>query len=488
MRDFLEQNEIVLAFAHGLMFFALGFAIWLQRRRTTRLRLTSSLIWLGAFAFIEAFAVWGYVFVPIQTQTVDPAMVDALMILRALVQTAAFLFLWQFGMRLLNLSGRAVRIGTVISIASWAAILLGGWILARPAGWDIAEWEHSVEAAARYWLLLPAALVSAAGLWRQRDELAASGVGWIRHSAAATAIALAAYAVFAGLIVEPAPWAPGGIANQQGWLDATGLPLAAVRGLIGLALLILVVRLLEIFEVEAHQQIQALERARLVAEERARFSRDLHDGTIQSIYGAGLQLEAAALDIREPVARRQLRGAIRSLNEVIDGIRDYIRGLAEPPAGAEGVTLGLRELTNRHIADTGRPVRFEAYGVTAAGPLPAEAGHHLGQILREALSNSARHAGACGSHVVLRFGEDELELEVCDDGCGINPVAAPTGGHGLRNMRERAHRLGGRLAIRSEQGRGTTVTVAVPLDSDLPDEPAGGVRSTAQEEPKVSRL
>ena len=66
VREFFIQNETIILFAQGLVFFSLGFAVWLQRRRATRLTLSSSLIWLAAFAFVEALAVWGYVFVPIQ--------------------------------------------------------------------------------------------------------------------------------------------------------------------------------------------------------------------------------------------------------------------------------------------------------------------------------------------------------------------------------------------------------------------------------------
>ncbi|MCU0309105.1 MAG: hypothetical protein MUE51_15340, partial [Thermoleophilia bacterium] len=72
MREFFQQNETVIVFAHGVVFFALGFAVWLQRRRATRLTLTASLIWLASFAFLESLAIWGYVFVPIQADYLDP--------------------------------------------------------------------------------------------------------------------------------------------------------------------------------------------------------------------------------------------------------------------------------------------------------------------------------------------------------------------------------------------------------------------------------
>ena len=67
------------------------------------------------------------------------------------------------------------------------------------------------------------------------------------------AAALLVYAVVGGLVVEPAPWAPAGLANESGWFDATGFPLAVLRGLVALVLLLAVIKLLDIFEVEAEQ-------------------------------------------------------------------------------------------------------------------------------------------------------------------------------------------------------------------------------------------
>ena len=82
MHRFFDQNETIILFAHGLVFFSLGFAVWIQRRRASRLVLTNALIWLAAFACIEAFAVWGQVFVPIQQEYLGDEIVDALIVLR----------------------------------------------------------------------------------------------------------------------------------------------------------------------------------------------------------------------------------------------------------------------------------------------------------------------------------------------------------------------------------------------------------------------
>jgi signal transduction histidine kinase len=467
--DFFVQNETIILFADGVVFFALGFAVWLQRRRATRLTLTSSLIWFASFGFVEALAIWGYVFVPIQQGYLGTDAIETLIVLRGLVQTVAFLFLVQFGLRLLDLRPAVRRAGTVSSIAVWALIVGGGAALAGSADWSVEQWEASIAAAARYGLLIPGAALAAGGLWRQRGELAAEGLSRIKPYASVAACALLAYALFAGLVVDPAPWAPGGPLNADGWFDATRLPIDVVRGAVGLVLCVSVVGLLDIFEVEYTQSLEALDRARLVAEERARFGRDLHDGTIQSIYAAGLHLEAVALGADDDDVRFELRQVVAGLNDVISGLRGYIHALRQPPPTPHGLAAALEELAREYTLVTELDVRFRAMGLEDAGPLPDDAGEHLAQILREALSNAARHAGPCRVEVTLRMASDELALLVADDGSGVLPELPSEGpGQGLRNMRERARRLGGRLTVATGDSGGLAVDVQIPLDSDIP--------------------
>ena len=449
--------------------------MWLQRRRATRLTLSSSLIWLAAFAFVEALAVWGHVFIPIQDAYLGAGVIEGLEVVRGFIQVAAFVFLVQFGLRLIDMPAVVRRSLTGLSIAAALAILGGCALAASSAGWGAAEWEEASTALARYALLLPGALLSAVGLWRQRAELGDAGMPGIKPYAAAAAGVLGVYALVGGLIVPAGPITPGGIGDADGWFNLTGLPLEVMRGLLGLVLCVLAVKLLEIFDVEAKQQLEALDRARAIAEERARFRRDLHDGTIQSIYAAGLHLEAIAIRSEDPTVRGEVREVVADLNEATDRLRDYIRALAEPPATPQGIATSLGELARRFADETGREVRFTARGMGSSGPLPEEAGQHLAQILREALTNTARHAGACRVVVSLIFSRDELDLVVSDDGRGVRApvsVEAPGRHEGLRNMRERARRLGGRLSVEEAPGGGTNVTVAVPLDSDEPeDEP-----------------
>lgn len=469
MAEFFVQNETIVLFANGVIFFALGFAVWLQRRRATRLTLTSSLIWFASFAFVEAMAVFGYVFVPIQRGYLSADAVDALLILRGLVQTVAFLFLVQFGLRLLDLRPAVRRAATSASIACWVFLVSGGAALASSRGWSVEQWEASLDAAGRYSLLIPGAVLSAWGLWRQRGELAAEGMRRIKPYASVAAYAILAYALVAGLVVDPAPWVPGGPLNADGWFDLTNLPIDVIRGAIGLVLCVSVLGLLDIFEVEYNESLEALDRARLVAEERARFGRDLHDGTIQSIYAAALHMEAVAFANDDPDLRYEMRQIVAALNDVIAGLRGYINALRQPAPTPHGLATALEEISGEYDRVSPLDVGFRAMGLEEAGPLPDDTGEHLSQILREALSNAARHAGPCRVDVTLRVSSDDLQLLVADDGSGVLPELPSEGpGQGLRNMRERARRLGGRLTVASGDSGGLVVDVQIPLDSDIP--------------------
>ena len=84
------------------------------------------------------------------------------------------------------------------------------------------------------------------------------------------------------------------------------------------------------------------------------------------------------------------------------------------------------------------------------------------QLAREALSNVSRHAQAATCRVSLYRAQDATVLEVDDDGRGFDPARATGAGQGLRNLRERAERLGGRTEIHSTPGEGTKVQVTIP--------------------------
>src|SRR2546430_6553352 len=153
-----------------------------------------------------------------------------MILLRALLQTAAFLFLMAFGLRLLVL-GSMERAGlTAAACLLWLGILGVGAIVALHAGWGVGQWERSVEAAARHLLLLPGALLAAWGLWRHREELSSAGMPGIKPYAGAAAAVLVAYAVAAGVVVGYTARAPGGALADTDRHAALGPLVSAGRG------------------------------------------------------------------------------------------------------------------------------------------------------------------------------------------------------------------------------------------------------------------
>ena len=111
----------------------------------------------------------------------------------------------------------------------------------------------------------------------------------------------------------------------------------------------------------------------------------------------------------------------------------------------------------------GKPPRLDIGGTFRK--LPAQVEAEVLRIAGESLSNAERHAEAAEVSIALFYKVDQLQLTVCDDGRGFSlPEAERREGHyGLRGMQERATAIGGRLNLASQPGKGTTITLVVPL-------------------------
>ena len=210
-----------------------------------------------------------------------------------------------------------------------------------------------------------------------------------------------------------------------------------------------------------HEQVQ-----RLVAyEERDRIARELHDGTIQSMYAVNLVLEDAQdlLTVDPEAASRRLEEAIEALNEVIVEIRGYIYNLRSQ-IESSGLIDAIAGLVAAHRRATGVDIQFSAEGHLSLDP---DATWQVLQLVREALSNTARHAAANRVAIRLSSHDGHLAIEIADDGRGFDPRTASRRGNGLRNMRERAAALGGALQVSSAPGEGTRLVATIPVDQGV---------------------
>jgi signal transduction histidine kinase len=188
--------------------------------------------------------------------------------------------------------------------------------------------------------------------------------------------------------------------------------------------------------------------------ERMRLAAEVHDGLAQDLALAMRELRG---DPADEASWARLRAAVASAHETV---RSRLTGMVAPaPLG--GLLPAFEELCQRFAH---RGLRVE---LRSAAPLPEVAPAVAAaaiRVLAEALANVERHA--CASHAVLeaKVSPDRLELVVEDDGCGFDEAAAAPAGHfGLLLMRERARSAGGGLHIRSAPGRGTRVTLDLPI-------------------------
>jgi two-component system, NarL family, sensor histidine kinase DevS len=195
-----------------------------------------------------------------------------------------------------------------------------------------------------------------------------------------------------------------------------------------------------------------------VFEDRERIARDLHDQVIQRLYAAGMSLQGVSVRLGDSDNGRRVSGVVDALDETIMQIRSAIFSLHSRP-GADDTALRAQVVG---VVDQATGALGFAPALRMSGlldDLPDKFGDHLLSVLREALSNTARHANASKVDVTIEAGR-ELILVVRDNGIGM----AGTGRRsGLANMAGRAEMLGGTLSVTPAEGGGTMLDWRVPL-------------------------
>jgi signal transduction histidine kinase len=208
------------------------------------------------------------------------------------------------------------------------------------------------------------------------------------------------------------------------------------------------------------------QQAAVIAAERGRIARELHDVIAHTVSVMGIQAAAAAqvLDHDPERARAPLdsiqttaRDAVEELRRLLGVLRDGSRSAELAPQPDLG---GLRDLIER-ARESGLPIKLTIEGDRR----PLSAGIELAgyRIVQEALTNTRKHAGAARARVTIRYHPTCLELLVDDEGPGATSAAGTT--HGLVGMRERAALYGGTLEAGPRPGGGFRVHARLPLEA-----------------------
>lgn len=353
-----------------------------------------------------------------------------------------------------------------MAIAAFA-VLATGWYLLIAVRW-------------RYWEAPPGrfalAMTVAAGLWFPLlvwhpafgwTVVAAYGVAacpWLRRS-------LPSVAVLSGLILlaDQLDGGPGVDAVQVAVVIGIGALVVLAHATMGAIAAESERRRRLIEELEATRaELAESERAAGAMAERERLARDIHDALAQGVTSIVMLLETA--DAKLPPgsaeARAPLDQALQTARDSLAEARRIVWALRPGPSEPSALVASLERLAERAAASADPKVEVVVTGEPAA--LDAARELALLRTAQEAVGNARRHAGAGHITVTLSWLGDTVILDVADDGRGFDAgrvVRHGDGGFGLTSLTERARDAGGTLTVETAPGEGTTISLALPLDT-----------------------
>lgn len=244
------------------------------------------------------------------------------------------------------------------------------------------------------------------------------------------------------------------VANLPGGTEFTDATMAMINGFSDQAALALEIA-------EHRREADHL----MVLTDRDRIARDLHDLAIQRLFASGLTLNSVLGRVSDrPEVAERVQRVVEDLDDTIKTIRGTIYALRERDRadGRGGLRAKLLTETDRAAAVLGFTPALRMTGLLDT-VVPAGHAEHLLAVVREALSNAARHAHATAVEVTVETDSSRVRLRVADNGTGIDP--AVTRRSGLDNLSRRAADLGGAFALTPNEPTGTVVEWTVPLSA-----------------------
>ncbi|WP_204260136.1 sensor histidine kinase [Microbacterium sp. B35-30] len=215
---------------------------------------------------------------------------------------------------------------------------------------------------------------------------------------------------------------------------------------------------------ELHERLVAQAREAGIREERQRMAREIHDTLAQGFAGIATQLQAAQ---RAGIAgddlawRHHLDHAIRLTRDGLEEARRSVRAIGPAQLDATLLPDAVAAIAAEWSDRNGVRATVSVTGDTR--PLHPEVEATVVRIAQEALSNSAKHADASRVGVTLSYMDDQVALDIRDDGVGFDAAQnSGDGRFGLTSMRQRVARLGGDLEVESSIGSGTAISATLP--------------------------
>ncbi len=223
---------------------------------------------------------------------------------------------------------------------------------------------------------------------------------------------------------------------------------------------------------ESQARLLEQQRALAIMEERERLARDLHDNLGQVFGFINVQAQAIKRELsntRVNVTSSKLERLIEVTQSAHRQMREYIHNAKDVAAVEKDFVSALKHEVEQIKKHTGLAIKLDIPDDLPLTGLKPGAGNHMLSIIKEVLNNIQKHAGAKMASVSIRPTETEICAVIADDGKGFDMARLekrPLQGLGLNIMKERAAEIGGQLRIDTAPGKGTQVTLRVPLHGE----------------------
>lgn len=203
---------------------------------------------------------------------------------------------------------------------------------------------------------------------------------------------------------------------------------------------------------------------------------ELHDGLMQWVFSARMQLERLEKDLEHSDKPQQLQ-QVQSIGKVISSALKEGRGLIGFLEGTAGIgarakkhwlegLLAFISLVEIDAQKTGHELAIDA-NPSHWPELTDLQAWNLSRVVQQAVSNAIQHAGPCSISIRPRINQQIFEVEIRDDGAGFDSAESVETGHfGLSGMEHRAHLLSGELQVESQVGQGTTIRLRFEPESE----------------------
>ena len=450
---------------YGLAFFALGLTAFQQRQdQPSQFSMLNDLQHLGYFGIIHGATEWilliliGH-FYPEFEWFIYPSIV--------FLNALSFIFLLMFGLKSLCHDDHQKICLYVPAVLGLCWIVIYSWMVFFQEG-DIFIRYANLSAISRYFMGFPASLITFISLRRLADQTESLKMSKIPVRIRAMALLFLIYGILAGLIVRRVEFFPATIINVQTFYNVFRFPVELARALTAIGIMILFLKILNLFKWENQHTLQRLTKEQAINRERRIIAQQIHDNVIQNIFATGLQLEAVIDDFQGTDKQDRLLRIKDSMNESIAMLRDMIQLNTFQDVDFDTVIRNLNLLVFKYQNEHTR-IKFEHSLVyMPTGSISKAIATQLYFIIQEAVCNAVKHASPSEIEIQLRTDFDGIFTTIGNNGkpFDFEKALSEAPGLGLKSMQFRATEIGGTIEITSAKSW-TQVQLFIPWEASI---------------------